>query len=70
MVFLTALFNALGAIPAFVKLMDSLVEAWSSYKKSKAQGDIADATKASATATTTDDVKKAAEAAAKATRDL
>lgn len=68
--FFLALFNALGAIPSFERMMNSAISAWNEYKKSKRDADIDEATKASATAVTSDDVEKAVDAAAKANRDL
>jgi hypothetical protein len=66
----TAIFSALGAIPAFESIMNTAIQAWTNYQKAKEEASIDTATKESSAAVTSSDVEKAAEDAASATRSL
>jgi len=70
MAFFPALFGALGAIPAFERIMNTIITAWITYQKGKTDGLITDAAKLSKQAVTSEDVEKAVQAAAEASRRL
>lgn len=66
----TAFFGAFGSIPAVESIMNTIISAWTQYQKEKEGARIDTATKESSSAVSSDDVKKAAEDAAEATRNL